>query len=156
MGEKCVGDQKFGDGGAVCNVVCGTVTAEEKGGDRCFGGIVSRCGPKLEEMEDCESGDEEGDAPEYRIGNEEEVEGSAHGNRKDDTNEERSQCDSRQRFRLTGKELLLELSDSFVNARYLCELFSIGPDSRSRGDAAILYYIPWTSTSCAGCARCAL
>lgn len=32
LGEKSVCDDEFGDGGAVCDVVCGTVAAEEKGG----------------------------------------------------------------------------------------------------------------------------
>lgn len=94
MREKCIGDEKFGDGSAVRNVVCRTIAAEEEGGDRCFRGVVSCRGPKLEEMEDCERGDEEGNAPEYRVGDEEEVECSEQRNRKDNTNEERSQCDS--------------------------------------------------------------
>lgn len=77
------------------DVVCGTVAAEEEGGYRGFGGIVSRCGPKLEEVEDGEGGDKEWDAPENRIGCEKEVECPEGRNRKDDADEQRSQCDAR-------------------------------------------------------------
>lgn len=45
--------------------VGGPVLREQEGGDGCCGWVVAGCGPKFEEVEEGERGDEEGDAPEW-------------------------------------------------------------------------------------------
>lgn len=73
IGEKCVGDEEFRRGGAMRNVICGAIAAEEEGGNRCLGGIITCRSPEFEKMEKRKRGDETWHAPEYRLRLEEQI-----------------------------------------------------------------------------------
>lgn len=103
-----MGEEEFGEGGRVGDVIRGAVLGEQEGGDVCGAGVVVGGGPEFEEVEEGEDGEKEGGGPEVGVGGcgcEEEVQGEREGEDEDGAEEEGAYGDAGEGFAVVREVL---------------------------------------------------